>query len=123
MEQRKDTRRLALGEGFALRFDANGRTLQGLALLNISYGGCFCLLPFLEARDFDRGVEVKNLRFLHPELPQGPIQGTVAYALGGNAALEHMEHVGIGIQFTEMDFSTRHALQAWLDREWEKRGL
>jgi hypothetical protein len=122
-EQRKDSRRLALGPGFAVRFEAAGKPLEQLPMLNLSCGGCFCLVPFREARHFERGVALANLRLVHPELPQGGIQAQVAYTLGGNVAMEHMEQVGMGVQFLEMDPVTRAALQGWLDREWEKRGL
>ena len=122
-DPRKDSRRLALGPGFTVRFEVQGRSLEGLPMLNLSYGGCFCLVPFREARHFERGVVLAQLALIHPELPQGRIQAQVAYTLGGNAAMEHMEQVGMGIQFTEMDPVTRAAVQTWLDREWEKRGL
>jgi hypothetical protein len=122
-EQRKDSRRLALGPGFAVRFEAAGKPLEALPMLNLSYGGCFCLVPFREARHFERGVAIANLSLIHPELPLGRIQAQVAYTLGGNAAMDHMEQVGMGIQFTEMEPLTRASMQTWLDREWEKRGL
>lgn len=122
-DQRKDTRRLALGPGFSLRFETQGRILENLPLLNLSYGGCFCLVPFRDARHFDRGVTLANLQLMHPELPQGLFLAQVAYTLGGNAVMDRMEQVGMGVQFTEMDPVSRGALQSWLDREWEKRGL
>lgn len=122
-DQRRDTRRLALGAGFAIRFETQGRMLENVTLLNLSYGGCFCLVPFRDARHFERGTLIANLRLVHPELPEGPIQGQVAYTLGGNAAMERMEQVGMGIQFMDMDPLTKASLQSWLDREWEKRGL
>lgn len=122
-DMRKDARRLALGPGFTVRFEAGGQALEQLPLLNLSYGGCFCLVPFRDARHFERGVPLANLRLVHPELPQGLIQAQVAYTLGGNVAMDHMEQVGMGVQFLEMEPITRAALQGWLDREWEKRGL
>lgn len=121
-EQRKDTRRLALGPGFSIRFQSQGRTLE-TPILNLSYGGCFTLVPFREARHFDRGVPVTELQLLHPEHPKGLIQGQVAYTLGGAVGLERMEQVGMGIQFLEVDPVIQRALQAWLDREWDKKGL
>mgnify|MGYP000863016987 CR=1 FL=1 len=121
-EQRKDTRRLALGPGFSIRFTAQGQTLE-VPILNLSYGGCFTLVPFREARRFDRGVPVSDLQLLHPELPKGLLQGLVAYTLGGTAGIERMEQVGMGIQFLDVDPITQQALQTWLDREWDKKGL
>jgi hypothetical protein len=122
-ELRKDARRLALGPGFAVRFEGGGQVLENLPMLNLSYGGCFCLVPFREARRFERGVALANLRLMHPDLPQGLIQAQVAYTLGGNVALEHMEQVGMGVQFLDMEPLTRAAIQGWLDGEWEKRGF
>jgi hypothetical protein len=121
MDQRKDARRLALGPGFSIRFLVQGRPLE-TPILNLSYGGCFTLVPFKDARHFERGVAVVDLQLLHPELPKGLIQCQVAYTLGGTAGTERMEQVGMGIQFTEMDPLVRMALQGWLDGEWEKQG-
>ncbi len=120
-EQRKDARRLALGAGFAIRFQFQGRTLE-TPILNLSYGGCFTLVPFRDARHFDRGVQLSDLQLLHPELPKGLIQAQVAYTLGGTAGMERMEQVGMGIQFMDMDPVARMAMQSWLDAEWDKRG-
>lgn len=120
-DQRKDARRLALGPGYSIRFTVQGRTLE-VPILNLSYGGCFCLVPFREARHFERGVTLADLQLLHPELPKAPIQCQVAYTLGGVAGSEHMEHVGTGIHFMEMDAVARRGLQAWLDSEWAKQG-
>ncbi len=121
-EQRKDTRRLALGPGFSIRFLSQGRPLEA-PILNLSYGGCFTLVPFREARHFDRGTPVTDLQLLHPDLPKGLLQGQVAYTLGGASGLERMEQVGMGIQFLNVDPVTQRAIQAWLDREWDKKGL
>lgn len=120
-DQRKDARRLALGPGYAIRFVVQGRTLEA-PLLNLSYGGCFTLVPFRDARHFERGVPLIDLQLLHPELPKALIQCQVAYTLGGTAGIERMEQVGMGIQFMEMDAVARMALQGWLDEEWAKRG-
>lgn len=120
-EQRKDARRLALGPGFSIRFLVQGRPLE-TPLLNLSYGGCFTLMPFREARHLERGVAVVDLQLLHAELPKSLIQCQVAYTLGGTAGMERMEQVGMGIQFMDMDPVARMALQGWLDGEWAKQG-
>ncbi len=120
-DQRKDARRLALGPGYAIRFVVQGRTLEA-PLLNLSYGGCFTLVPFRDARHFERGVALVDLQLLHPDLPKAPIQCQVAYTLGGTAGMERMEQVGMGIQFMDMDAVARMAMQSWLDEEWAKRG-
>lgn len=120
-DQRKDARRLALGPGFSIRFLVQGRPLEA-PILNLSYGGCFTLVPFRDARHFERGVAVADLQLLHPDHPKGLIQCQVAYTLGGTAGIEHMDHVGMGIQFMEMDAAVRMALQGWLDREWADQG-
>ena len=121
-DPRKDTRRLALGPGFTIRFQAQGRTLE-VPILNLSYGGCFTLVPFKDARHFDRGVPITELQLLHPDLPKGTFTCQVAYTLGGTAGMGHMDQVGMGIQFLEVDPITQRALQAWLDREWDRKGL
>ncbi|HJV91305.1 MAG TPA: PilZ domain-containing protein [Holophagaceae bacterium] len=120
-DQRKDARRLALGPGFSIRFVVQGRTLE-TPLLNLSYGGCFTLVPFRDARHFERGVAIADIQLLHGGHPKGLIQGQVAYTLGGTSGMEHMDQVGTGVQFTEMDGVTRMALQSWLDGEWAKQG-
>ncbi|MBI3131003.1 MAG: PilZ domain-containing protein [Acidobacteria bacterium] len=120
-DQRKDARRLALGPGFSIRFTVQGRALE-TPLLNLSYGGCFTLVPFRDARHFERGVVLVDLQLLHPGLPKALIQCQVAYTLGGTSGIERMEQVGMGIQFMEMDPVARMALQSWLDQEWAKQG-
>ena len=107
--------RVATGPAFTLAFTLKGHPFRGLRIMNLSAGGCFVLLERRTARFFLPGEALEDLVLLHPDLPQAPLQATVAYVLGYAPGLEGEGQAGMGLRFEAVAPATRRALEAWVE--------
>ena len=86
MGDRRQARRLSLGEGFHARFLVGDVLFEQVDLLDISTGGCCLRLQQAKADSLGKGVVLDEFHFVHPDLPQGVLQGRVKWILGRNSA-------------------------------------
>ncbi len=114
LADRRDTQRIIVGPEFGISFDLKGHAYQDVRITNLSPGGCFAMIGARDARLFERGVVLDNLKLMHPDLPKAPIIAAVSFVLGGPSSADPMEMVGIGVQFQGMDEAARKALEAWV---------
>jgi len=114
LADRRDTHRIIVGPEFGISFKLKGHDYQDVRITNLSPGGCFAMVGARDARLFERGVLLENLKLMHPDLPKAPILAAVSYVLGAPSTTDPMEMVGIGIQFQGMDDVARKALDAWV---------
>jgi len=64
------------------RFRMGERSFVGLALTNLSAGGCCLRIPAAEAGELEKGTQVTALYLVHPRIPSVPLQATVCWLLG-----------------------------------------
>jgi hypothetical protein len=111
--QRRLAPRINLGPEHTLRFTAGGHAFQGIRLANLSEGGCFITISRSDAGVFRVGTLLEQLRFEGPGLPQEPLTGIVAFAMGTSPGLAV---VGVGVSFV----TPTETVQAGLSRFMEE---
>ncbi|HJW10089.1 MAG TPA: PilZ domain-containing protein [Holophagaceae bacterium] len=112
---RRDARRVILPTQATLSFQLGGQRLENLSMANISHGGCLAMIPTTisqgAVKEFlVRGAFLPDLRIHYPGIEAAPIVGRVAWSMGSD-----QETQAIGIQFVEMDSSTRISIVATVD--------
>jgi hypothetical protein len=112
LQERRQKPRVIVGPEFFIQFTIQGHTFQKVQLANLSEDGCFATVSGSPAGLFTAGARLENLVLAHPDLPQVPLTGQVAYALGG----EGMEFLGLGIHFVEMAPEVAQSLKDWVAR-------
>lgn len=113
--ERRDARRLFLSPDYTIGFLLKGHGFREVRITNVSLGGCFAMVPQRDRGLFTQGAILEQLKFEHPDLPQGPITAQVLYAIGAQTEQPGMEFIGIGIIFVTMSPETHERLSVFLE--------
>lgn len=81
-EQRKYPRLSIHTPGYAVRFQAKGRTVGDTRLVNLSAGGCGLEIQMGEARFLEVGDVLEAFEIDHPDLPLAPLSAVILRMLG-----------------------------------------
>lgn len=95
IENRKQ-RRINVGPDHTIQFKVGSQAFVGLALANLSTGGCCAKVPAPQAGALEAGTALHSLFIAHAQLPNVALQGRVAWVLGKqNTSPEAVALVGI----------------------------
>jgi hypothetical protein len=100
-EQRRFPRMSTSGLGYGVRFQVQGRAIEGARLANLSACGCGLEIQMAEARHIDIGSVLEPFFLDHPELPYVPLRGSVVRILG-KVAGKTQGYVLVGVEFSRI---------------------
>lgn len=104
--QRRHPRLSFLGQvPFHVCFRRGEAQFDTIAVLSLSAGGLFCVLPEADLSDFQVDDRLVGIRFLHDELQDVSCSGRVAHILRMNQ-MDHASRAGFGVAF--LDLSSNH---------------
>jgi c-di-GMP-binding flagellar brake protein YcgR len=81
-QNRRRFTRVNVGGDHTASFRLGERAFLGLALTNLSAGGCCLKLPAVQAEGIEKGCAVTQFCLVHPRLPSIPLEATVCWLLG-----------------------------------------
>jgi c-di-GMP-binding flagellar brake protein YcgR len=84
---------------YGVRFQVEGRTIEGARLANLSACGCGLEVQMAEVRHLDTGVVLEHFYLDHPDLPLVPLQASVVRILGKVAGKTH-GYALVGVEFS-----------------------
>ena len=110
--ERRTFARLAVGSDYALKFRAGGHTFPGLALVDISAGGCSWRVDRLGASAMPLGAPLELLVIEHPDLPVAELSAQVVEVTPepGGATVVRAE-------FTDLDPRVRSLFDQHIQRK------
>ena len=117
MVERRQAPRLSLGSGFHARFMIGEHLFAEVDLLDMSAGGCCLRLPQALSEGFRKGAALDEFHFVHPDLPQGVLQGRVKWVLGRNAgaaAATGPRYCLVGVEFALITAGLAQAIESYV---------
>ncbi len=100
-EQRRFPRMSTSGLPYGVRFEVQGREIQGARLANLSACGCGLEIQMADARFLDLGSVLEPFYLDHPDLPYVPLQASVVRILG-KVAGKTQGYVLVGVEFSRI---------------------
>ncbi len=100
-EQRRFPRMSVSGLDYSVRFQVQGRAVDGARLANLSASGCGLEVQMSEAWHLERGSVLEPFYLDHPDLPYVPLQASVIRILGKVVGKTH-GYVLVGVEFSRI---------------------
>lgn len=101
IERRRFPRVSLSGEEHRVVFRIQGRTVEGVRIVNLSAVGCGLEVPIEQSQGLDAGAVLECFYIDHPEVPHVPFPATVVRVLGKIPG-KTSGYVLVGIEFPEM---------------------
>jgi c-di-GMP-binding flagellar brake protein YcgR len=105
--------RVNVGGDHTVRFKLGERSMSGLAMTNLSAGGCCIRIPSAQAEAMDKGTLVSMLYLVHPRIPNVPLEAVVCWLLGKQPGKTD-GFVLVGFEFVDPSPQFQETLDAYV---------